>query len=247
MDTGVSSCPDWGALKRLLLEISGQRSLQPVLERIVQGLAELPGVALARIWLLKPGDVCPSCPMRDRCPQEVDCLHLVASAGASRADGADWSRTSGDFRRFPLGLGKVGGIASAKTGLSKQVGATDSWLVRPEWAAAEGITGFAGCPLIYDGELLGVLGMFSRFTADAEGSSWLRMLADHAASAVANARAFEQVERLKLSLELERDYLREEAREAQAYGQIVGESPSVRSILEQIELVAPTDASVLIL
>jgi len=247
VEIGSTDCPDWGALKRLLLEISGQRSLQPVLDRIVQGLAELPDVALARIWLLRPGDICPSCPLRESCPGEVDCLHLVSSAGSSRVGPSEWSRTSGDFRRFPVGFGKVGGMASTKTGLSKQVSAASSWLVRPEWAAAEGIEGFAGRPLLYDGELLGVLGMFSRFELDPEGLSWLRMLADHAASAVANARAFEEIERLKRSLELERDYLREESREAQAYGEIVGTSGCMRSIQEQIELVAPTDASVLIL
>ena len=73
------------------------------------------------------------------------------------------------------------------------------------------------------------------------------MIADHAAASIATARAFEQIERLRGQLELERDYLRDEVLQAQAYGDIVGESPSLRNVLQQIELVAPTDATVLIL
>ena len=42
-------------------------------------------------------------------------------------------------------------------------------------------------------------------------------------------------------------YLREEVREAKAFGEVVGGSPAIRSVLRQIKLVAPTDASVLIL
>jgi len=40
------------------------------------------------------------------------------------------------------------------------------------------------------------------------------MLADHAADGIANARAFEEIARLKARLELENAYLREESNEA---------------------------------
>jgi len=53
-----------------------------VLGRIARGLAETAGLALARIWLLAPGDICPTCPMRAECPDQTQCLHLVASARA---------------------------------------------------------------------------------------------------------------------------------------------------------------------
>ena len=57
----------------------------------------------------------------------------------------------------------------------------------------------------------------------------------------------EEIESLRRQLELERDYLREEVKEAQAFGEIVGSSPALRQVLSQIELVAPTEASVMIL
>ena len=62
-----------------------------------------------------------------------------------------------------------------------------------------------------------------------------------------NARAAKEIERLRSQLELERDYLREEVKESQAFGEIIGSSPALRQVLSQIELVAPTEASVLIL
>lgn len=67
------------------------------------------------------------------------------------------------------------------------------------------------------------------------------------AEAAENSRAMQEIESLRRQLELERDYLREEVKEAQAFGEIVGSSPALRQVLSQIELVAPTEASVMIL
>ena len=47
-------------------------------------------------------------------------------------------------------------------------------------------------------------------------------------------------------MELEKEYLHEEVVELQAFGDIVGKSPALQTILRQIEMVAPTDASSLI-
>ena len=60
-------------------------------------------------------------------------------------------------------------------------------------------------------------------------------------------RAEEEVALLRKQLELERDYLREEVNEGQAFGEILGRSEALQRVLSQIELVAPTHASVLIL
>jgi PAS domain S-box-containing protein len=49
----------------------------------------------------------------------------------------------------------------------------------------------------------------------------------------------------KKSLELEKEYLQEEIR--RNYAEIIGESPALKKVLAQIEMVAPTNASVLIL
>ena len=66
------------------------------------------------------------------------------------------------------------------------------------------------------------------------------------AVAIANARAFEEIERLKAQLELENTFLKEEVLEAQAFGEIVGQGAAMANLVNQIELVAPTQATVLI-
>lgn len=51
---------------------------------------------------------------------------------------------------------------------------------------------------------------------------------------------------LRHQLELENPYLIEEVLETTDYGEIIGSSPALENILRQIEMVSPTDASVLI-
>jgi transcriptional regulator with GAF, ATPase, and Fis domain len=73
------------------------------------------------------------------------------------------------------------------------------------------------------------------------------MVANHAAAAIVNARAFEEIEALRARLESENDYLRAEVREAGAMGELIGASPALKSVSGKIDLVAPTDSAVLIL
>ncbi len=211
-------------------------------------IARRPHVALARIWLIQEGD-CP-CPFKESvCDDKAKCLHLVASEGRPSADKhADWSRLDGDFSRFPLGARKVGWIAATGKAVEVNDIEKDSKLIaRPEWARREGILGFGGQPLFYKGEVLGVLAVFTRLRLKHEELVWMRMIADHAATAIVNARSFEEIQRLQEQLELECSYLREEVQEARSFGDIVGQSDALRSVLKQVELVAPTEANVIIL
>jgi len=59
--------------------------------------------------------------------------------------------------------------------------------------------------------------------------------------------AFKEIDRLRERLELENVYLREEVRGASGEGTILGNSPAITNVLQRIEMVAPTDATVLIL
>ncbi|MBT5028690.1 MAG: sigma 54-interacting transcriptional regulator [Nitrospina sp.] len=56
----------------------------------------------------------------------------------------------------------------------------------------------------------------------------------------------EEIQKLKQQLELENAYLSQEVMSAKAYGEIIGRSPALGAILSQVELVAPTEANVLI-
>ena len=235
-------------LQPVALAVARERSPDVVLARIVQGLAAQAGVALARVWLLAPGDICAGCRMRPECPDQTRCLHLVASAGSPRAAGESWSRLDGDFRRFPLGVRKVGHIgATGEAILVENTAAEAGWIARADWARREGIRSFAGQPLVFRDEILGVLGVFSRERIDATAFRWLRTFADHAAVAIANGRAFAEIEHLRQQLEVENGYLREDVRGLPVGDDMVGTSAGLRRVLEQVELVAPTGATVLIL
>ena len=225
-----------------------ERCVQNVLKLIVDRLASQADVALARIWLVAPGDLCSICHLRDECQDQTACLHLVASAGSSIVTNDEWTQLDGFFRRFPFGVRKVGKIASSGQPIEvPDLAEHPEMLARPDWVQAEGIRALGGQPLIHQGEVLGVLAVFTRSCLGEDNLTWLRMIADHAAAAISNARAFEEIERLTEQLELERDYLREELAGAHEFGDIVGQSPSLENVLQQIDLVATTDASVLIL
>ena len=224
-----------------------ERSAGALLRLIVDRLAASQDAALARIWLLEPGDVCPTCPMAEVCADRTACLHLAAGAGRTLSGVGSWSNVDGRFRRFPLGVYKVGRIAARAEAIEvADLQEDGAWLADPDWARREGIRGFAGQPLLHRGKVLGVLGVFLRSRLDGPRSTWFRMIADHAAAAIANARAFEEIERLRARLEQENVYLRDEVRDARAFGDVVGSSPALRAVLEQVELVAPTEANVLI-
>jgi len=130
--------------------------------------------------------------------------------------------------------------------LISDVAADGAWIARPEWAAAEGIASFAAQPVAAAGETLGVVGVFSRSPLAEREQGWLRTFADHAATSIRDARAFDEIVALRGRLEAERDALRDEAAEVRGGGGMLGASPSLGLLLERIEQVATTDTTVLL-
>jgi transcriptional regulator with GAF, ATPase, and Fis domain len=223
------------ALQSLALSVAAARSPDSVMAEMVRGLGMTEGVALARVWLLRTQ------------PNLEPYLELKASVGVSIVDPlVRWTRTDGAHQRIPLTYGKVGQIAATNQPLLLQRGPRN-WLLQPEWAEAEKIESFAGQPLAFRGQVLGVVALFSRNRLEAQDLNWLRVFADHAAVAIANARAFEEIERLKERAELERDYLREAVRDALQEGEVVAQSARMKAVLRQVEHLARTDSTVLIL
>src|SRR5262249_25818812 len=133
---------------------------------------------------------------------QTRCLHLVASAGRSLVTPSEtWTRIHGAFRRMPLGARKIGQIAARETPIwIPDVRKDSAWIARPERARAEDIRSFAGHPLIFRRELLGVLAVFSREEIDADTHGWLRVFAAQASMAIANARAFTELRTSQASL-----------------------------------------------
>ncbi|HEX4592887.1 MAG TPA: sigma 54-interacting transcriptional regulator [Bryobacteraceae bacterium] len=104
-------------------------------------------------------------------------------------------------------------------------------------------------PLITRTQVLGTLNVGSTrpnaFTA--ADVDFLTQVAGQAAIAIENATAYQEIAQLKDQLAEEKLYLQDEIRTERNFGEIVGESPAFKRVLEQVETVAPTDASVLIL
>ena len=233
---------------QVMVSMAQNRTLSEVLSSITAGIAACTNVALARLWLIKMGDLCATCRLRTECPDQSRCLHLVASAGNSSDPAANLTRVDGYFRRFPLGVRKIGRVAATGESLHlPNLRESDEWIARPEWIRQEGIHTFAAQPLVFRGEVLGVLAIFDRAVLNDEDFKWLRVFADHAAVSIANANAFEEIAFLKERLEEENHYLREEVTAARGGGgALIGESPALKKVLQQIDLVAPADATVLI-
>jgi formate hydrogenlyase transcriptional activator len=75
---------------------------------------------------------------------------------------------------------------------------------------------------------------------------FLQQVAKQVAVAVENALAFQQIEELKDKLAKEKLYLEEELRLEHGFEDIIGDSPALMQVLKQVEVVAPTDSTVLI-
>ncbi len=185
------------SLLSLAAQVAGERRASDVLSAIVKGIAAQPGVALTRIWLRAPGDLCEQgCFQRDQCVDHRECLHLAASAGRSKDQAEDWSLIEGRyFQRIPMGNRKLDIISvSGESVLVQDVSQDKEWILRHDWAKKEEICSFAGHPLIFREKILGLFVLFSRVAITQQEFVWLRMFADQAAVAITNAQAFERAE-----------------------------------------------------
>jgi formate hydrogenlyase transcriptional activator len=112
----------------------------------------------------------------------------------------------------------------------------------------EGVRSLVCMPLITHDRVLGTLSLAS-LRDDAFQQSDVDLLvqvAGQVAIAVENALAFQEIAGLKNRLAEEKLYLEDEIRSEMNFEEIVGESPSLRAVLKQVETVAPTSSTVLI-
>jgi transcriptional regulator with GAF, ATPase, and Fis domain len=108
----------------------------------------------------------------------------------------------------------------------------------------------SGCwvPLVHHGKTIGVLGVLSRIEGgiSAEDVHILERIAVQVAMAVDHTLAFQRIAELRDQLRQQKQYLEEEINLENRYEDIVGDSKGLRQVLQQIETVAPTTATVLI-
>jgi formate hydrogenlyase transcriptional activator len=115
-------------------------------------------------------------------------------------------------------------------------------------AAAEGIRSSCSIPLVSRNRTVGILVLARRgeMPFSQEEVHFLTQMAGQIAIAVENACAYRQIADLRDKLAQEKLYLEDEIRTELKFDQIVGNSPSLRRTLHQVETVAPTESTVLI-
>jgi formate hydrogenlyase transcriptional activator len=114
---------------------------------------------------------------------------------------------------------------------------------------AEGLKSACLFPLINRGRALGILSMArtSEVPFTPYDIEFLTQAAGQIAIAIENALAYHEISELKDRLAQEKLYLEEEIRGEMNFENIVGNSPTLRHVLELVETVAPNDATVLLL
>ncbi len=112
----------------------------------------------------------------------------------------------------------------------------------------EGVKSLCSVPLLAHDRVRGALNVGRRgedaFVQD--DVDLLSQVAQQVAIAVENALAYREITELKDKLAKEKLYLEEEIRTEQNFEEIVGEGPRLKQVLKQVEIVAPTDSTVLI-
>ncbi len=112
----------------------------------------------------------------------------------------------------------------------------------------EGVKSLCSVPLLAHDRVRGALNI-GRRREDAFSPEDVELLSEAAkqiAIAVENAQAYREITELKDKLAKEKLYLEEEIRTEQNFEEIVGEGSRLKQVLKQVEIVAPTDSTVLI-
>jgi formate hydrogenlyase transcriptional activator len=176
--------------------------------------------------------------------QGVQCLrvHTLESPLAQElAAGAPVVRTS----EAPYGPTFLRGEVRILNRASLMVG--DSLLFRQLLQA--GIQSLCCLPLIARRGTLGTLNL-GRKEDNAFSShdvTFLKQVAAQVALVLDNASAYREIRELTEKLNKEKLYLQDEVRSGNGFEDIVGGSPALQRVLEQVNTVAPSDATVLIL
>lgn len=103
-------------------------------------------------------------------------------------------------------------------------------------------------PLVSRGKAVGlVLASYTdRDEIGQDKASLLEAIAAQVATSIDNARAYREISGLRDRLANEKLYLEEEIRSEHNFKEIVGDSKALRRVLAQVEMVAPSDSTVLI-
>lgn len=157
----------------------------------------------ARIWLMKPADLCEKgCLFYNSgsngklCNRDGLCLHLLSSSGR-------YTHLDGDHRRIPIGAKKIGGIFSGKYDRLVINGILeDDRIPGKKWAEELGLVSFAGFRLEdSDENEIGVLALFSKDDINPEIEAYIQSIANLTSQVIINDKAEEKIRKYTETIE----------------------------------------------
>ncbi|MBI5057928.1 MAG: PAS domain-containing protein [Nitrospirae bacterium] len=155
------------------LSLAKSIALQNALQRCAESLVKYLDASFARIWTFNI---------------EENVLELQCSAGI-------YTHTNGFHSRIPFGQYKIGMIAkNLSPHLTNNI-LDDPLVHNQEWVRKEGMTAFAGHPLVVENRLVGVMAVFSRKPLSATAVKALASIADVIAIGIERKRAEDELER----------------------------------------------------
>ena len=143
-----------------------ERSLHLMLQICATAVVRHLDAAFARIWLLN---------------EEEKVLELEASAGL-------YTNLDGQHARIPLGSFKIGLIAREQRPHLTNSVQSDNRVSDKDWAHREGMTSFAGYPLLVEGRTVGVIAMFARQSLESDTIEALESVAPIIAQGIERKR-----------------------------------------------------------
>ncbi len=207
-------------LRRMLLELARTRDPETLPTQVVDRLAQAPEVTVACIWLGRPPEV-----------------RAIGGSG-------DLALAAGLH-----GLAEAGGIVERVMAAGKPHQARierTAGIDNPQWMIDARLRGMALAPLLGREGPLGILAVYTWRPFDPLALDTLQVVADHIAAALDAGRAFAEIERLKRALEEENALLKTEVDDVARWGGLIGQSEALARVIERIDVVAGTDATVLI-
>ena len=192
--------------------------------------------------------------LREMVPQEYASLILCdGKNGRVRLHALDFPENQG-----ALTEGAVSDVAGSLAGLALERRRPAVANNRPDLTAfshavpqllvMKGFHSMCSLPLLSHDRVIGCLNLASR-QEQAFGEQdveFLSQVAGQIALAVDNALAYQEITELKDRLTEEKLYLEEEIRLEHKFDDIIGDSRALKQVLGQVEIVAPTQATVLI-
>ena len=162
------------------LAFGQKESLEAILHECAESLVRHLDAAFARIWTLSP---------------DGRLLELSASAGL-------YTHLNGTHSRIPIGQLKIGAIAREQKHVLTNDIINDPRISDKAWAANEGMSSFAGYPLLAGTRTLGVMAMFSRKPLAPGTPEALASTADLIAQGIERKRAEDELRLSERNLQM---------------------------------------------